>query len=138
MQAPAFAARCMKKSPAHTRHSLFASAMVVPRSTAASAGLSPAAPLTAAINQSAGRDAAGFLLRNGTALMFSPNHKTATDAIDAAPQQPDRRRQHDGGNIAVETIEQPAMARNDVAGILDVEPAFHRRFKQIAKLRGDR
>src|SRR5437660_6669714 len=100
--------------------------------------LSPIEPVAPSTVMARTADAAGLLLRNGTALMFSPNHKTATDAIDAAPQQPDRRRQHDGGNIAVETIEQPAMARNDVAGILDVEPAFHRRFKQIAKLRGDR
>src|SRR6266853_1727829 len=57
MQAPAFAARCMKKSPAHTRHSLFASATVAPRSTAARAGFKPAAPLTAAMTQSAGRAA---------------------------------------------------------------------------------
>ena len=60
MQAPAFAARCMKKSPAQTRHSLLASATVAPRSTAASAGFSPAAPLTAAITQSAGRAAASM------------------------------------------------------------------------------
>ena len=61
MQAPAFAARCMKKSPAQTRHSLLASATVAPRSTAASAGFSPAAPLTAAITQSAGRAAASMM-----------------------------------------------------------------------------
>ena len=57
MQAPALAARCMKKSR-QTRHSLLASAMVAPRSTAANAGLSPAAPLTAAMTQSAGRGGA--------------------------------------------------------------------------------
>ena len=61
MQAPALAARCMKKSPAQTRHSLLASAMVAPRSTAASAGFSPAAPDTAAISQSDGRSAASTM-----------------------------------------------------------------------------
>ena len=61
MQAPAFAARCMKKSPAQTKHSLLASATVAPRSTAASAGFNPAAPLTAAITQSAGRAAASMM-----------------------------------------------------------------------------
>ena len=61
MQAPAFDARCMKKSPAQTRHSLLASATVAPRSTAASAGFNPAAPLTAAITQSAGRAAASTI-----------------------------------------------------------------------------
>ena len=51
----------MKKSPAQTRHSLLASATVAPRSTAASAGFNPAAPLTAAITQSAGRAAASMI-----------------------------------------------------------------------------
>jgi hypothetical protein len=40
---------------------LLASATVAPRSTAASAGFSPAAPLTAAITQSAGRAAASMI-----------------------------------------------------------------------------
>ncbi|MGY4240727.1 hypothetical protein ACVIIZ_002135 [Bradyrhizobium sp. USDA 4523] len=61
MQAPAFLARSMKISPAQTKHSLLASATVAPRSTAASAGFSPAAPLTAAITQSAGRAAASII-----------------------------------------------------------------------------
>ena len=61
MQAPALAARSMKKSPAQTRHSLLASATVAPRSTAASAGFKPAAPDTAAISQSAGRSAASTM-----------------------------------------------------------------------------
>src|SRR3984885_11797495 len=223
MQAPAFAARCMKKSPAHTRHSLFASATVAPRSTAASAGFNPAAPLMAAMTQSDGRaaasmialspaphsmrvpakasfnsasrpgsataakrapnsfanlarpstlalavkastryrsrearsksivlspiepvapktvtartaDAEALLLRNGTALIFSPNHKTAADAIHAAPQKSQNRRQDHRRDKAVETIEQSAMSGNDLAGVLDVEPAFHCRFKQIAEL----
>src|SRR6202051_2593359 len=55
MQAPALTARSMKKSPAQTRHSLFANATVAPRSTAASAGFSPAAPLTAAMTHTARR-----------------------------------------------------------------------------------
>src|SRR3954451_12101133 len=97
--------------------------------------MEPVAPSTVTVRTV---DTAGLLLRKGTALMFSPNHKTAADAIDTAAQDADHRRQHDRGNIAIETIEQPTMAGNDVAGILDVEPAFHRRFEQIAKLRGHR
>src|ERR1700677_557231 len=223
MQAPAFAARSMKKSPAHTRHSLFASATVAPRSTAASAGFSPAAPLTAAMIQSAGRaaasmmalspaphsmrvparasfnsasrpgsataanrapnsfaslarsstlvlavkastryrsrearsksivlspiepvaprtvtartaDAGALLLRNGTALIFSPNHKTAADAIHAAPQKTKNRCQDHRRDEAVETVEQPAMPWNDLAGVLDAKTAFHSGFKEIAEL----
>ena len=45
----------MNTSPAQTRHSLLASATVTPRSAAAIAGFSPAAPLIAAITQFAGR-----------------------------------------------------------------------------------
>ena len=228
MQAPAFAARCMKKSPAQTRHSLFASATAAPRSTAASAGFNPAAPLTAAITQSAGRAAASMmalspaphsvpragkrvlqfakprrigdrgkprvefagqlgqrlhigvrgqrldlitvaraaqqihgavadrtggaqhrhgarigrraalLLRKGTALITSPNHKTAANAIGAAPQQPENRRHNDGGDKAIQPIQQPAMAGNDLARILDAETPLYRGFKQIAELRNDR
>ena len=53
--APVAAALRMNSAPAQTRHSLLASATVAPRSTAASVGFSPAAPLIAAITQSAGR-----------------------------------------------------------------------------------
>ncbi len=56
--APAMAARRMNRPPAQTRHSLLASATVAPRSIAASVGFSPAAPVIAAITQSAGRCAA--------------------------------------------------------------------------------
>ena len=45
----------MNSVPAQTRHSLLASATVAPRATAASVGRSPAAPVIAAITQSAGR-----------------------------------------------------------------------------------
>ena len=43
--APAAAARRMNNAPAQTSHSLLASATVAPRSTAASVGLRPAAPV---------------------------------------------------------------------------------------------
>src|SRR6185437_6618695 len=223
MQGRAVTARCMKKSPAQTRHSLLASATVAPRSTAASAGFNPAAPLTAAIIQSAGRAAASMialspaphsmrvpakasfksasrpgsataanrapnsfaslarpstlvfavkastryrsrearsksivlspiepvaprtvtartadtgalLLRNGTALIFSPNHKTAADAIHAAPQKTENRCQDHRRDETVEAIEQPAVPGNDLAGVLDAETAFHCRLKEIAEL----
>ncbi len=58
--APAAAARCIKMLPAQTRHSLLASATMAPRSAAASVGASPAAPVIAAITQSAGRCAASI------------------------------------------------------------------------------
>src|SRR5579859_1604550 len=82
--------------------------------------------------------AAALLLRKGTALMTSPNHKTAADAIRATPQKTKNRRHDDGRHEAVKTIEQAAVPGNDVAGVLDAEPAFHGRFKEIAKLGNDR
>src|ERR1700730_3328654 len=82
-------------------------------------------------------DAAALLLRNGTALMLSPNHKTAADAIHAAPQKPENRRQDDRSHESVETIHQSAVPGNDLAGVLDAETPFHRGFKQIAKLGSD-
>ena len=48
------AARRMNRPPAQTSVSLLASAMIAPRSAAASVGLSPAAPVIAPITQSAG------------------------------------------------------------------------------------
>src|SRR3954453_8366182 len=100
--------------------------------------LSPIEPVAPSTVTDRTADAVALLLRNGTALMSSPNHKTAADAIDAAAQNPDKRRQHDRGDKAVKPVEQPAMAWNDLAGVLDAEPAFHCRFKEIAELRGDR
>ena len=50
----------MNISPAHTRHSLLASATLRPCATAASVGLRPAAPMMPAITQSAGRMAASI------------------------------------------------------------------------------
>ena len=87
-------ARCMKKSPAQTRHSLFASATVAPRSTAASAGFNPAAPLTAAITQSAGRAAASMIAlspaphsmpRAGQRVSQSPSRPGSAIAANRAP-----------------------------------------------------
>jgi hypothetical protein len=36
--------------------------------------------------------------------MSSPNHKTAADAIRAAPQKSENCRQHDGGNEPIQTV----------------------------------
>ena len=219
----------MKKSPAQTRHSLLASATVAPRSTAASAGFSPAAPLTAAITQSAGRAAASMmalspaphsmpvpasasrsspssdgigdrrearaeflgelrqpvdigvrgqrldlialaarpaanpsccrrssrwrrarsrcarriaaalLLRKGTALMFSPNHKTAADAIQRRPAEtPKSAARTTAATKPSSRSSSPPWPGNDVTGILDAEPALHRGFEEIAELGNNR
>src|SRR5580692_6506240 len=97
--------------------------------------IDPVAPRTDTLRTA---DAAALLLRNGTALIFSPNHKTAADAIHAAAQKPENRRHDHRGDEPVEAIEQSAMAGNDVAGVLDAETPFHSGFKQIAELRSDR
>ena len=56
--APPRAAAAIIASPAHTRHSLLASATTAPRRRAAMVGARPAAPTMAAITHSAGRAAA--------------------------------------------------------------------------------
>src|SRR3954471_5801791 len=101
--------------------------------------IEPVAPSTVMLRTAS---AVALLFRNGTALILSPhrspNHKTAADAVEAAPHQAQNRREHNGGDIAVEAIEQPAMPGNDVAGILDAEMPFHGGFKEVAELRDDR
>src|SRR4030081_2138304 len=93
--------------------------------------IEPVAPRTVTVRTA---DAAALLLRNGTALMRSPNHKTAADAIRATPQKTENRRDHHRGHEPVETVQQAAMAGNDVAGILDAETAFDPRFEKNAKV----
>src|SRR6202790_1227353 len=99
--------------------------------------LSPIEPVAPSTVTARTADAGDLLLRNGTALIFSPNHKTAADAIHAAPQRPENRCQHHRRDEAVETIEQPAMPGNDLAGVLDAETAFHSRLKKITELRNN-
>src|SRR5580704_14094091 len=100
--------------------------------------LSPIEPVAPSTVTERTADATALLLRNGTPLMTSPNHKTAADAIHAAPQKTENCRQNDRGDEAIETIEQAAVAGNDVAGVLDAKSAFHGGFEQIAQLGSDR
>src|ERR1700761_2822826 len=100
--------------------------------------LSPIEPVAPSTVTERMADATALLLRNGTALMTSPNHKTAADAIHAAPQKTENCRQNDRGDEAIETVEQAAVAGNDVAGVLDAKSAFHGGFEQIAQLGSDR
>src|SRR5882757_3705898 len=100
--------------------------------------LSPIEPVAPRTLTERTAEAAALLLRKGTALISSPNHKTAANAIRAAPQNAENRRHDDRCDKAVEPIQQPAMARNDLARILDAEAPLYRGFEQIAKLRDDR
>ena len=45
-----------------------------------------------------------LLLRNGTALIISPNHKTAADAIGATPQKTEKGRHDDGCDKSIQAI----------------------------------
>src|SRR3954452_4361697 len=82
-------------------------------------------------------DAAGLLLRNGTPLIVSPNHKTGADAIRATTQKSKNSSQNDGGDEAVKAVQHAAMPGNDVTGILYAEAAFHCRLEEIAQLRSN-
>jgi len=63
--------------------------------------MEPVAPSTVTVRAAA---ATALLLRNGTALIVSPNHKTAADAIGAAPQKTEKSRQDDGCDKSIQAI----------------------------------
>jgi len=63
--------------------------------------MEPVAPSTVTVRASA---SGALLLRNGTALIISPNHKTAADAIGAAPQKPEKCRHNDGCDKTIQAI----------------------------------
>jgi hypothetical protein len=65
--------------------------------------IEPVAPSTVTLRIAAG--AAALLLRNGTALIGSPNHKGAANAIDSAAPDSENRRQHDGCDKPVKPIQ---------------------------------
>ena len=75
----------MNSAPAQTRHSLLASATVAPRSTAASVGFSPAAPVIAAITQSAGRCAASIKAPSPAAASMPLPDKRVLQFADRPP-----------------------------------------------------
>src|ERR1700722_7259064 len=96
--------------------------------------LSPIDPVAPRTVTARSANAAALLLRNGTALMLSPNHKTAADAIHATPQKAENRSYDDRGDETVERIHAPAMPGNEVAGILDAKTPLHRGFQEVAQL----
>src|SRR5690349_23091993 len=97
--------------------------------------IEPVAPSTVTLRTAS---PAALLLRKGTALIMSPNHKAAADAVGTIPQTSQNSRHDNGSNETVEAIHQTAMAGNKVAGILDAEAAFDGRFEQVAELGDDR
>src|ERR1700752_4924081 len=97
--------------------------------------IEPVAPSTVTVRAAA---AAALLLRNGTALIFSPNHKTAADAIGAASQEPEKCRHCDSCDKSIQAIQQPTMAGNDLTRILDAKAPLDRGFEEIAELRNHR
>src|SRR6476620_464626 len=97
--------------------------------------IEPVAPSTVTVRMSA---TAALLLRNGTALIISPNHKTAADAIGATPQEPKKSSHSDGCDKSIQPIQEATMAGNDLAGIRHTKTPLHRRFEEIAELRNHR
>src|SRR3954464_12810972 len=97
--------------------------------------IEPVAPSTETVRTAV---AAALLLRNGTALIVSPNHKTAADAIGATPQEPKKSREGYGCDKPVQPVQEPAMAGDDLAGILHPKTPLYRGFEEIAELRNHR
>ena len=81
----------MNSAPAHTRHSLLASATTAPRSSAANVGLRPAAPVMAAITQSAGQFAASMTAPSPAAAAM-PEPGQALLQLGIAGRVGDRRK----------------------------------------------
>src|SRR3954454_1931697 len=94
--------------------------------------IEPVAPRTETVRTAV---TAALLLRNGTALIVSPNHKTAADAIGATPQEAKKSGHRDGRDKSVQPIQQPTMTGDNLAGILHPKAPLHRRLKEIAELR---
>src|ERR1700756_4935480 len=97
--------------------------------------MEPVAPSTVTLRTAV---AAALLLRNGTALIASPNHKSGSGATRAATQNSENRRKDNGCDKAVQAVQQAAMAGDDVAGVLHAKAALDRGLEEIAKLRGYR
>src|ERR1700744_4974551 len=100
--------------------------------------LSPIEPVAPSTDTVRTAEAVALLLRNGTALIFSPNHKTAADAIHARPQNSENRRQNHPGDESIKPIEKPPLARKPRGLILDAKAPVCRGLKEIAELRDDR
>src|SRR5262245_54869568 len=64
----------------------------------------------------------------------SPYEKPARRRIEPAAHNANKRRRDHRGQIAIEPIHQPAMPRQDAAGILGVEVALERGFDQVTSL----
>jgi hypothetical protein len=63
--------------------------------------MEPVAPSTVTVRASA---TGTLLFRNGTALIISPNHKTAANAIGATPQKTEKGRHDDDCDKSVQAI----------------------------------
>src|SRR5215475_10401727 len=97
--------------------------------------MEPVAPSTVTLRTAL---TAALLLRNGTVLIVSPNHKSGSDATRATTQNPENRRNYNGCDKAVQTVQQAAMAGNDVTGVLHAKAALDRGLEEVAELRGYR
>src|SRR5438445_5067638 len=97
--------------------------------------IEPVAPSTETVRAAV---TAALLLRNGTALIVSPNHKTAADAIGATPQEPKKSRHRDSRDKSIQPVQKSAVTGDDLAGILHPKAPLHRRLKEIAELRNHR
>src|SRR5438445_13080609 len=93
--------------------------------------IEPVAPRTVTVRTA---DAVALLLRSGTALISSPNHKTAPDAIRAAPHKTENRGHQNRRDESIQAVQQAAMAGNDVARLLHAEPSPHRGLDEHATL----
>src|ERR1700722_2435265 len=66
---------------------------------------------------------------------LSPLENAGCDIENAVSRRACQSHENTGGDESVQPIHQAAMARNQVAGILDAKPPLEKRFEEIAPLR---
>jgi hypothetical protein len=76
------------------------------------------------------------MVNNGWPVWLSSIHRqqSSRNIRNAGARHADESRENDGEDEAIQPIHESAMARNEMAGVLDIEPALQGRFKQIADL----
>src|SRR5690242_749555 len=75
--------------------------------------------------------------KRGT-VMRSPQQQAVGCRAKAFMQDANSRRKDRGSDEAVDPVHHPAVAGNELAGILGAEATLHGGFEQIASLRDDR
>src|SRR6516165_4775659 len=98
--------------------------------------IEPVAP-SSVIDSSSAR-AAVLVWASGTTVIGSPQQQPLRGGVGSAANDPDQGCHAGGGKETIQAIHQPAVAGNNMARILDPEPALDAGFQEVATLGDDR